>query len=626
MSDIHPDLAKLVASGKLPPSSAVKLNQLSPGVICLHKSWGVGRIASWEPFDERMLIDFEDKKGHPMKLEFAATSLSVLPLDHILARRYEDAAAVTKLALADPVGLVRAVLQSHGGSMSLDAFEAIVKPKIVTEGKFKNWWEASKKALKGLPEFIVPSKRNLPLELRGGNLSPAEALVGDFRRTREVKAKARALEAIARDVTLFTEHGQLEAILKEADEVATQNLRLRTVDALDLMLARDELRDKLPALHGDVSPGLAVAMKADGLRLAECVGGLAIGKQRRIFDALVDASGGAGAESMLPLINKLSARSINELAAVMEEKGCIGPINAFLKTGILHRTLSSEALVWICRERTALAADVFGPEITGALFIALERDHLDEQNRRSNRIYELLISDRELIADLITGVELPQVRNYARALLLTPAIEEMGKRSLLARFIKVYPEIEELIHEGQKDKEEQELPLIVSWKSLDDKKKAYDNLVNVEIPKNREDISIARSYGDLRENFEFKSAKEYSRVLARRKFEMEKELQRAQGTDFSDTTTDKVSIGTQVALLDLETNVEETFTLLGAWDTDVPRQIISYLSVTGAALLNKPVGEELDLPTEDNSVVRRVRITTISKATLLPALPLKASD
>jgi transcription elongation GreA/GreB family factor len=222
------------------------------------------------------------------------------------------------------------------------------------------------------------------------------------------------------------------------------------------------------------------------------------------------------------------------------------------------------------------------------------------------------LDDRELIADLITGVELPQVRVFARQMMITPAIDDMGKRSLLARFIRVYPEIEELIHEGKE--EEQEEALIVSWKSLAEKKKAYDHLVNVELPKNREDISIARSYGDLRENFEYKSAKEYARVLARRKFEMERDLQRAQGTDFADTVTDRVSIGTTVDLVDCASAAEERFSILGAWDTDLTRHIISYLSITGAALLGRTVGDEVDLPTEESNISRRVRITAIDKA------------
>src|SRR5436190_1278444 len=98
MSDIHPDIAKLVAAGKLSAHAAVKLTLLQPGVFCQHKSWGVGRVGSWELFDDKMIIDFEDRKGHALKLEFAAGSLNIVAESHILARRYSDPAALTKLS------------------------------------------------------------------------------------------------------------------------------------------------------------------------------------------------------------------------------------------------------------------------------------------------------------------------------------------------------------------------------------------------------------------------------------------------------------------------------------------------------------------------------------------------
>lgn len=624
MSDIHPEVAKLVAAGKLSAHSAVKITQLAPGVFCQHKSWGVGRINAWELFDDRVVIDFEDKQGHPLKLEFAATTLNILPPAHILARRYAELPLLVQIAKDDPAGLVREVLQSHGGSMSLDNFESVVKPKIVSEAKFKGWWESAKRLLKGKPEFIVPAKRTLPLELRAGDISASAALAGDFRRARSIKDKAKALEAIAREVVNFTDKAELAALLKEADDAASQNLRLHTSEAIDLILARDELRDKVPALHDDVSPALAGAIAQEGSRLAENVSGLAVTKQRRVFDALVDAAGDAGVESLLPLLNKLTIRSIGELAAVLHAKSYTGPLNNFLKTGILHRTLASDLLVWITKERTGLAADIFGPELAGALLSAIERDHFDEQARRTNRAGDALIADRDLIADLITGVELPQVRNFARQLMLTTAIDQMGKRSLLARFIKVYPEIEELINE-RASKEEPDVALLVSWKSLAEKKEAYKQLVSVEIPKNREDISIARSYGDLRENFEYKSAKEYARVLARRKYEMERDLQRAKPTEFAEATTDKVTLGTRVTLLDLATGTPEEYTILGAWDTDVANNIISYLSGTASAILNKTVGGEVELTTEESGTNRSVRITAIELATL-PEIPVQPAE
>src|SRR4030095_11237519 len=98
------------------------------------------------------------------------------------------------------------------------------------------------------------------------------------------------------------------------------------------------------------------------------------------------------------------------------------------------------------------------------------------------------------------------------------------------------------------DRENPNTDLIASWPSREARKEEYDDLVNKKIPQNRQDIQIARSYGDLRENFEYKSAKEQQRVLMRRKSELERDLARARGTDFADVAGDKVAIGTTVKL------------------------------------------------------------------------------
>ena len=69
------------------------------------------------------------------------------------------------------------------------------------------------------------------------------------------------------------------------------------------------------------------------------------------------------------------------------------------------------------------------------------------------------------------------------------------------------------------DAGEREEILTVSWASLEKRKQEFEDLVNRQIPQNTRDIATARSYGDLRENFEFKSAKEQQRVLMRRRAE-----------------------------------------------------------------------------------------------------------
>ena len=84
------------------------------------------------------------------------------------------------------------------------------------------------------------------------------------------------------------------------------------------------------------------------------------------------------------------------------------------------------------------------------------------------------------------------------------------------------------------------------------------------------------------------------KILMRRKEELEAQLIRARGTDFANPRTDVVSIGTVVHAMDLEGNRQETFIILGAWDSDPDQGIISYLSPVAQALLNKSPGEQVE--------------------------------
>src|SRR5258707_8532099 len=160
--------------------------------------------------------------------------------------------------------------------------------------------------------------------------------------------------------------------------------------------------------------------------------------------------------------------------------------------------------------------------------------------------------------------------------------------------------------------QEKAAPLIVSWSSLEKRRAEHEEIVKVKIPENTKEIAIARSYGDLSENFEFKAAKQMQSVLMRRKADLEQMLHDARGTSFENVDTSRVSIGTIVTLRNAETNNEETYTILGAWDGDPDRHIISYQTAIGQALLGHEVGETVPLNREDS--VAQFSIVSIQPA------------
>jgi transcription elongation GreA/GreB family factor len=242
---------------------------------------------------------------------------------------------------------------------------------------------------------------------------------------------------------------------------------------------------------------------------------------------------------------------------------------------------------------------------------ALEDDVLLSEITRGTKLHDLVMDDKALVADLLAGADPLVVRDAVRKLKLTTVFDDLNKRSLLARIIKLHPDVQAMITGEQE--EERSASLVVSWASLDRRRLEYEDLINRQIPQNTRDISIARDYGDLRENFEFKSAKEQQRVLLRRKSDMERELELARGTNFEDVDPSKVAIGTTVVLVDPATGEREEYHILGAWDGSPEKNIVSYQAGIGIALIGHAVGESVQVPIEKGDRTMRIESITVFK-------------
>jgi transcription elongation GreA/GreB family factor len=605
------ELEKLVEAGKLTARQADQLQELKPGTFCLHKSWGFGRVAEWNLLLNQVLIDFPGKKAHPMQLSYAAENLTVIPPAHFLAKKATDLPGVKALIKKDPVALMRNILESLGGSATVTQISQMVLGDIFTEPEWKRWWDSTKKLLNKEGYFSVPTKKSEPIQLRGEKVSRADELIKFFNQTRQPKEQVAALDQIIKFHHEFDRpETQLQPIVAAIENVAARNQRLNAPLTFELVVGRDDLLARCPALKTtNLSLTLTRLIEDEQARLVTILPKLPAAKERRVLQLLPAALGPAWTTRALQLMLSNHARAVMQLPRVFTDEGKQDELRAFLERGIRDHSVTSEILTWLCKERDGEWRPLIMPDLLGAILSALERDQHNE-NSRGSKLRDLLLDDRELIPDMFEGAELSVARDAMRRLMLTPVFDELTKRSLLARIIKLYPELESVITGEQK--EEKSEALVVSWSSLDKRKAEYEELVKKKIPENSKEIGVARSYGDLRENFEFKAAKEMQAVLMRRKSELETALHNARGTAFESPDTSQVSIGTIVGLRDSDSGNEESFTVLGAWDGDPDRNIISYQTAIGQALLGHKLGEVVTLT--DDDLTRRFAIISIEPA------------
>ncbi|HSU56620.1 MAG TPA: GreA/GreB family elongation factor [Candidatus Dormibacteraeota bacterium] len=598
------EFEKMAAAGKLDRQHIESLVQLTNSGFCMHRSWGFGRIKTVDTVFARFTIDFQNKAGHAMDLAFAAESLRPIPKDHILARKASDLENLRQMAATNHLELVKLVLNSYGGKATMDQIQQVLVPDVIRDD-WKKWWEAAKRELKKDGHFQVPLKKSEPIVYQVQEVSLQDRLMADFRAAKGLKARILVAGEFLKNASdLADKQAAGTEIITALNVEIPSYQRTQPPVALEAIFARDDVREMagLPPTEGEAN---AQTIWSQDLKLGPLMEQLPASKHRRALESFKMANPERWPEVLRNTINTVSAKLCKEFAGLLIHEGKFQELKETLAKFISQHTASSELLLWLAKDRNDSFADILGPEVFRAMLTAMERDQFNE--KRSNRLRDFILDDDKLLVELIGSADLEVIKDLTRALQLSPCFDDMDKRSLLARIVKSYPAIQSLIS-GEQTK--QESSLVVSWESLERRKNEYHELVEKKIPANSKEIAIARSYGDLRENHEYKAAKEMQKLLMRRKAELEGQLVRARGTDFSNARLDAVSMGTVVTATDLETQKSEHFSILGAWDSDPDKGIVSYLSPMAQSLINRKVGEEVEF--EVNGVRHRRRIDGIA--------------
>jgi transcription elongation GreA/GreB family factor len=599
------EFEKLAVGGKISPKHIETLTTLAQTGYCVHRSWGFGRITTVDTVFARFLIDFPNKPGHQMDLGFAAESLKPVSPDHILAKKASDLESLRKLAALDHLAVIKLVLKSYGGKATVDQIQQVLVPDVITSD-WKKWWEVAKRELKKDGHFQISAKKTDPIVYQEQEVSLQDRLLKEFRAGKGLKAHTTVAAEVLK---VFSDLSDKPAAVNEINGVLNteivSHIRLQASVALEAMFVRDDLREAagLQPAPGELAPKDIWAQEP---RFGSFMESLPAAKHRRALDSFKQ-SNPLWAEVVRTALNSSSAKLSSELANMLIDNGKLELLKDTLARLINQHNATSELLLWLAKERSDAFADILGPEVFRAMLTAIERDQFNE--KKSNRLRDYIMDDQNLLVELIGSADLEVIKDLTRALQLSPVFDDMDKRSLLARIVKSYPAIQSLI---TGDQTRQDTSFVVSWDSLARRKDEYHELVQKKIPANSKEIAIARSYGDLRENHEYKAAKEMQKILMRRKGELESQIVRARGADFSNARTDVVSIGTHVRLTDLASQQAEQFIVLGAWDSDPDKHVISYLTPVAQKLLNKKPGDEVELETEHGT--RRYRIESIEQA------------
>ncbi|MEX0325964.1 MAG: GreA/GreB family elongation factor [Puniceicoccaceae bacterium] len=577
-----------------------KLESMQPGAYCVHRAWGLGQIKDYDERENRLIIDFQSgREGHPMDPVFCVDKLEILDDDDILVRAQKEPQAIEEMIKSRQADLIVEVME-RADEHSATALEIeTVLGRLMGPAKFKKWWTQAKKALVKDPRVAVPTKKTEPFILRDEPVRAEEEVLDEFF---ETKAPKKKISLASKLIDLSVKHEdikeELPDILSHLANSLAETKQLNPGERLYGIWVRNDLAR---FIHADVEilePTSAAIIEAS-TDLTSLAGQIPASHYNRLLDLIERCAPEQWERVTFDLLKNSSGKLTVECINFLMEHKKSEEITQTFERWLVEQNLKAPVLTWILKNRASrkyatMLAPLMAPRLLSAIFYAIDYEALQNTSSRRIPLADLVSEDQELIGDLLAESTYETAHDLAQTLMLNQGFEDLSKKSLLARFIRLFPSIQSIVGgEPSAPKDEAPEELVVSQASFDERKKEYEDLIQVKIPRNKEEIAEARSHGDLRENAEYKMARQEQDLLLAQKNELEVDINKARVTDFEDATNDMVSVGSVVDIEAASSGERVTYSILGAWDSDPEKNILSYQTPMAKALMGKEKDQEV---------------------------------
>jgi transcription elongation GreA/GreB family factor len=568
--------------------------QFQKGDIVHHKGgWGYGRVDRIRARREELSVVFQGDQKHIFQILSAGEYLRLVSPESFEGLRFTDPDQLRAMAKEDALGLVKLVLADHAGRLAVRVLKDELTPVVLNADAVGPWWTRTRGKLKWDPYLELETKAGGTLRLLEKPETFGESALREFTSFLNFREGLRKVRQYVSESRSHIEEEVLRQMLKRlgslerpdappADKVGYFFLLRRVKDkGFDVEALPSSLEDVvtdmstfLSALDGlgnvsDQSQLLDFVMERYGeewpiwFERAYGLGELAVWD--RITRALIEAGQGERVERAFGVAS--AAPKKRPMAFLWFFRTLLAGRFPGFTPNFDRQDLTEKALTLTNKLRTV---EEIPAGLSPQKVYQKARDILSEAHFRS--LFDTLETpDAKRIIDFISGSGLK--RTYAEV------IEQIC--------ISKFPEIVQR-------REERDLPdpdvLLVTQDGLSRQQDEYDHLINVDVEANRIALGKAIALGDLSENAELDAAREMQAQLSRKANEMEANLRRAKTIDFPSLTHERIEVGSGAEVIDGE-GVRERYLLLGPWEVNPDRGIVSYVAPLGQAFYGRRPGD-----------------------------------
>ena len=587
------------------------------GNYAFHNTWKLGKIVDMD--SENIGINFAGKPEHKMSVQMALQSLTPIPKDHLYVMQYEDPEYVKNLFKDEFMQFFEILIKSYGGKILLDDIKRELMPAYVSDKGWSKWWSKARTKIKRDAHYGFSEKKKDLIFTRDKPVTFAEELLESFTASESFSKrldiamefvnnieKDEGLPVVPYFIDYFTEEMKGDSTTRQVLSYMIMKDMTKYVDPAKLKL--DALRHKVIDFIKESQDLPILSMKISSYDYKKDLVNL-IEESREDWPHILS-------ELLFETPVRIHKYIFNNLIRAHGYK----IINGFIDRVFTGMKQYPEIFIWVARNLFSKQWDYdwldYSRERLAVMYFRLmnELKKIEmEGNRLKNMTLDVLLDNNSAVLRNIVEQFDPAFLGKLYDLFCNVSfVEEPQKEAFLAIIQLKHGGFQPLKLQPDEAWDLDFEKLIVSREGYEKMKAELDRLVTVELVNNSKELAkVADVSGDIRENVEYNALMEKQATLELSISNLDNDMKKAQILNRDDVSTDSVNIGTTVILKEVDSNEERDYTILGPWDADFEKRMLSYRSPIAKSLLGSKQGDVINLDIEEGR--KKYKIKEIQK-------------
>lgn len=575
------------------------LVHLVPGKFVYHTGgWGTGEVFAVSPVLQQVTIEFENVSGK-REVSFENAFKTVIPLadEHFFARRFGNPDQLEQEAREKPQEVIRLLLRDLGPKNAAEIKNELAE-WVIPENEWSKWWQSARAKIKKDTFIDSPSHLKDPFRLHLSEVTHEDRLKKDMHEKTELVEIFQTTYNYIRDYPNMLRNEEVRESIKEKITgllscQLTVELELQIAifleQMLDTKIPGKEVKDLIQNQGNLVEVVNAIEIQALKKRALIAVKNYRSDWVDLFFAFLFSTQQNTLRDYLFDELNK-------DASSLLKEK-----ISELLQ----HPERSPALYIWYFQkalsDREIPCSDKEGQcQCLESLLILLNKIEAQNQHRDLvKKIYSILTGNRyATIRSIIEGSTFDFIKEF---LLLISKCQTLSDHD-----IKIMRSLAEVAHPSLSGgRKKSRIPENVIWTTEEGYLKIQDRIKHIgttEMVEVAKDIEVARAHGDLRENAEYKAALEKRARLQAELKTLSDQFHRARIISKDDISSQEVTVGGIVELKDEKGN-KIMYSILGPWDANPERNILSFRSKLAETMIGHKIGDTFDFNEEKFTVV-----------------------